>query len=340
MAYQKKQWKNRISTNPTRRLLTPTDGSAAYTVDVSRAEGTIMEEGDAFNADVMNDLEDRIEEGIGAGSNIVATPELTSTASRAYSVNEFLVYNNKMYKVISAIASGASLVPGVNLQELTVGQELTRQIGVDGTYQNQLNYGTTPFYLDYQGGRWGWNSSAGRGAGTFHPFNTDDVFQNQLNYGGTPFYFDYKNGKWGWNSSPSRGAGTFHPFKQASSTGTYTVDALFHVGGAENGWSNSNTQLPRMTSDGVLAITQSIVSDYRDHTSAVDNNIIGAITITNLTRGTSVSYSRTGNYQYSVNVTGKTLNFYAGDVINIMCEAERTNSWHAYAKFVYTITEY
>lgn len=172
MAYQKKQWKNRISTNPLRRLLTPTDGSSAYTVDVSRAEGTVTEEGDAFNADTMNDLEDRIEAGIGAGSNIVAAPEATSVASRAYSVNEFLVYDNKFYKVISAIAAGASLVPGVNLQERTVGQELSSFINTDNGVHDQLHYGNTPFYLDYQGGKWGWNSSPARGAGTFHPFKT------------------------------------------------------------------------------------------------------------------------------------------------------------------------
>lgn len=172
MAYQKKQWKNRISTNPLRRLLTPTDGSSAYTVDVSRAEGTVTEEGDAFNADTMNDLEDRIEAGIGAGSNIVAAPEATSIASRAYSVNEFLVYDNKFYKVTSPIALGASLVPGVNLQERTVGQELSDSIGTDAGVYDQLHYGNTPFYLDYQGGKWGWNSSPARGAGTFHPFKT------------------------------------------------------------------------------------------------------------------------------------------------------------------------
>lgn len=39
------------------------------------------------------------------------------------------------------------------------------------THTSQLNYGSTPFYLDYQGGRWGWNSSSARGAGSFHPFS-------------------------------------------------------------------------------------------------------------------------------------------------------------------------
>ena len=43
------------------------------------------------------------------------------------------------------------------------------------THTNQLNFNSTPFYLDSQGGRWGWNSSSARGAGTFHPFNTTSL---------------------------------------------------------------------------------------------------------------------------------------------------------------------
>lgn len=35
---------------------------------------------------------------------------------------------------------------------------------------SELTVGGTKFYFDYQGGRWGWNSSSARGAGTFHPF--------------------------------------------------------------------------------------------------------------------------------------------------------------------------
>ena len=35
---------------------------------------------------------------------------------------------------------------------------------------SELTVGGTKFYFDYQGGKWGWNSSSARGAGTFHPF--------------------------------------------------------------------------------------------------------------------------------------------------------------------------
>lgn len=162
---------------------------------------------------------------------------------------------------------------------------------------------------------------------------------SQLKTGSTSFYFDSKNGKWGWNSDPARGAGTFHPFRQASSAGTYSVDAQFLVDGAEGGYASSVVALPRMTGDGVLSITQSIISGSRGSTESENNNVSGSITVTNSTRGTSVSYSRTGNYTYSVNVTGKSLNYYAGDYITISVNAEQEETWNAYAKFIYTLSE-
>lgn len=181
MAFPKKTWKNRISDEPSRRLLTPTNGGDAYTVDVTRAEGTITQEGDAFNAANMNDLENRIEAAIGGGTDLLAPTEATSTASKPYSVNEYVIYDNKYYRVTAAISQGGSLVPGTNIAEDPVGTALTRIIGVDNTQntnitnlRNQLrSAGTsgTNFYFDYKNGKYGWNSSAGRGADTFHPFS-------------------------------------------------------------------------------------------------------------------------------------------------------------------------
>lgn len=62
MGFIKKIWKDRISEFPTRRSLTKTDGTSEL-VTVARSEGMISEEGDAFSAENMNDLENRVEEG-------------------------------------------------------------------------------------------------------------------------------------------------------------------------------------------------------------------------------------------------------------------------------------
>lgn len=55
----------------------------------------------------------------------IATVETTSTASKAYSVGEYLVYNNQLYKVTSAIASGGTLTVGTNISATSAGGELT-----------------------------------------------------------------------------------------------------------------------------------------------------------------------------------------------------------------------
>ena len=59
--FERKTWINRQSEHPARRRLTPTGNDNEY--DVARAEGVIMEDGDAFDAETMNDLEKRVAEG-------------------------------------------------------------------------------------------------------------------------------------------------------------------------------------------------------------------------------------------------------------------------------------
>lgn len=58
MAFTKKTWRDRQSEHPTRRKLVPTGYTNEY--DVVRSEGTVSQDGDALNADNLNDLESRI----------------------------------------------------------------------------------------------------------------------------------------------------------------------------------------------------------------------------------------------------------------------------------------
>lgn len=71
MAFQKKEWKNRLSEFPNRRRLEPTGIENTY--DVVRAEGNVTETGDAFAEESMNDLEERIAAGLAEGSISTAT---------------------------------------------------------------------------------------------------------------------------------------------------------------------------------------------------------------------------------------------------------------------------
>ena len=61
------------------------------------------------------------------GDIIVKGVETTSTASQAYAINEYMIYNKKIYKVKAAIASGATITVGTNIESANtnVGNELT-----------------------------------------------------------------------------------------------------------------------------------------------------------------------------------------------------------------------
>ena len=71
MAYAKKTWVDRQAEYPGRRRLTATGTTDVY--DVAREEGLIVEEGDALNAQNLNDLEGRIEAGLAEKAQIAHT---------------------------------------------------------------------------------------------------------------------------------------------------------------------------------------------------------------------------------------------------------------------------
>ena len=65
MGFVKKIWKDRQVQYPNRRTIN--DGYTTKVVTVGRDEGTVTEAGTPFNADSMNDLENRIQAAIGGG---------------------------------------------------------------------------------------------------------------------------------------------------------------------------------------------------------------------------------------------------------------------------------
>lgn len=101
MAFQKKEWKNRLSEFPNRRRLEPTGIENTY--DVVRAEGNVTETGDAFAEESMNDLEERIAAGLAEGSIS------TALHTRAGTVNNLAIPDgakNLTFLATATIADG------------------------------------------------------------------------------------------------------------------------------------------------------------------------------------------------------------------------------------------
>lgn len=66
-----------------------------------------------------------------------ATVEYTDTASKAYAVGDYLVYDSKFYRVSSAIAQGDTIVPDTNVVKTTVADEFSNATNVD--YDNSAS---------------------------------------------------------------------------------------------------------------------------------------------------------------------------------------------------------
>ena len=103
--YSKKTWVDRNVEHPSRRKLSPVSGENNI-YDVVRAEGTITDPGDAFNAETMNDLENRIDNGIGEKQDkaIKATVTLSTTwtdLTQSVSVSGISASHNAILDIVT-----------------------------------------------------------------------------------------------------------------------------------------------------------------------------------------------------------------------------------------------
>ena len=92
MAFKKKTWIDRMVEFAGRRKITNVSTPAAQIIDVERAEGAVSQEGDAFSAENMNDLEKRISDAFAdvpsgykiADNDTTNNSEFLATARVAY----------------------------------------------------------------------------------------------------------------------------------------------------------------------------------------------------------------------------------------------------------------
>ena len=123
MAYSKKTWTDRISAYPRRRLLTPVEGGDAVLYDITRQEGNITQEGDAFSAENLNDLETRIKTECDLLEQALANVQTGDTASGNISKGAYFVRNGIFYKAKTNIASGSGFNSN-NCEATKVGDQL------------------------------------------------------------------------------------------------------------------------------------------------------------------------------------------------------------------------
>ena len=91
----------------------------------------------ASAADLTTETNERITADTGV-RGLTATVEATSTASQAYAIGAYFVYNGLLYKCTVAIAKGGTITPGTNCTATTAGAEIStlnqNLAGATGTF--------------------------------------------------------------------------------------------------------------------------------------------------------------------------------------------------------------
>lgn len=115
MAFSKKTWKDRLAEYAGRRKITNVSTGSSQIVDVERSEGTVSEEGSAFSAANMNDLEQRIGDGFDdvnknitiTNTNLAKVKTYVGTDGKLHFINSAgadtaLNFSKGIHKIISA----------------------------------------------------------------------------------------------------------------------------------------------------------------------------------------------------------------------------------------------
>ena len=212
--YERKVWVNRQSEHPSRRKLTPTGNDGEY--DVSRSEGIIMEDGDAFDADTMNDLERRVAAGFteldptGAGGDEVTVQPYTCEK------------RNGVYELVGSGAVGRCKIPAswAAGDSFTVnGVAVPAYCGADAVDGDTIVKGRWVLFF-YDGTQLNFNGGGGLSASKLAQATAadTDVLTGKKYYAGGK---TIKEGK-----MPNRGAisESIYP------GGSYTIPAGYHNG--------------------------------------------------------------------------------------------------------------
>lgn len=90
MSFTTRNWQDRVSQYPNRRVITNVeDSSDSKVVTVTRDEGTITQQGDPLNADALNNLESRISQ---MNTSLVGTAQTVTLLASAW-VNNTITVN-------------------------------------------------------------------------------------------------------------------------------------------------------------------------------------------------------------------------------------------------------
>lgn len=163
--FSKKNWKDRVVEFPGRRRIRDVATGEEKVIDVSRNEGTILQEGDLYNALNMNDLERRAGEAFAALGEYVADGK-TLIASAITNKGVPTASDEKFSVMAENIGKMSSIKPGLlgqnQLRNTAVGSNITLNLSFSsGTYQYVAVCLTNAHFRENGNASLYWNNSIG-----------------------------------------------------------------------------------------------------------------------------------------------------------------------------------
>ena len=138
-------------------------------------------------AEVSIELYWAAEEPAAGQHETIATTENSGSASKAYTIGDYLIHEDKLYKVTSDIANSGAITPGTNISLATVGGELKTIFGLVSGNQNFVHDNFKPGdfvqFTDIVAYRDGWWTSSGiHGSNTYARTDLIPVYPGQKYY--------------------------------------------------------------------------------------------------------------------------------------------------------------
>lgn len=143
--FTKKEWKNRLVEFAGRRKLTNVASGTSEIFDVSRNEGVVSQEGDAFSAANMNDFEQRIFEGFTNAENSAnaLSQNMGGCTFSSDSSGAYVTYTANGSTVKKKLGSGE-----ITVEEKTVSiSQSYKESDYTQTFSKTATFSKTPKYV-------------------------------------------------------------------------------------------------------------------------------------------------------------------------------------------------
>lgn len=148
MEFVPKEWKDRLVEFAGRRKLTNVETGEEIIVDVARNEGAVSQEGDAFSAENMNDLEQRVADEFNQINSDLPKIQCGSSSIIKNTQTSDITFNKPFSSIPTVIVSPKDLISDQWVSDVRSGTFIANNVTVNG-FQCFINRNANKYDLPF-----------------------------------------------------------------------------------------------------------------------------------------------------------------------------------------------